>query len=47
MRDPRPFYRDLNIVKEYNTLHAEVFNLMRRNKITMSPFYGAFKCEVT
>lgn len=44
MRLPRPFYRDLNIVKRYNTVHAKVFNQIRDKNKVSQPFLGAYKC---
>jgi len=44
MRPPRAFYRDLKIIREFNSLHAEVYN-KTFNKLNLeSSFFGAFKC---
>ena len=44
MRPPRPFYRDLKIIREFNTLHAEVYNRAFTKLNLDSSFFGAFKC---
>lgn len=46
IRQPRPFYRELNIVKDYNPLHANVYNSIKKKRLAESPFFGAFNCEV-
>ena len=46
MRQPRPFYRDLNIIREFNTLHADVYNKMNGKLNLVGTFFGAFKCGV-
>lgn len=46
MRPPRPFYRDLNIIREFNTLHADVYNKMNGKINLVGTFFGAFKCGV-
>lgn len=43
IRLPRPFYRELNIVRDYNNLHAQVYNMIR-SKFQQSAFFGAFTC---
>lgn len=44
MRHPRPFYRDLKIIREFNYLHAEVYNKMYVKLNLGGAFFGAFKC---
>lgn len=44
MRPPRPFYRDLKIIREFNYLHAEVYNKMYVKLNFRGSFFGAFKC---
>ena len=44
MRDPRAFYKELNIVKIFNPIHAELYHHLRSVLANTSPFYGAFIC---
>ena len=44
MRPPRPFYRDLKIIREFNALHADVYNKFNTKLNLGGSFFGAFKC---
>ena len=39
-REPRPFYRDVKIIRDYNFLHAQVYNRFPAGSL----FFGAFEC---
>jgi len=46
MRLPRPFYSDLGIVKNFNIVHAEIYNSLKNKLKIKKAFLGAFKCGV-